>query len=136
MTDGGYTKEQAVGMHIARADEERLKFARKILVARSPQDAAAMLKERAKRHADTMDDLHQIEITDLKEEHDRRVTELLAANNAEVERRREAERQAEINALAADLWRARARLLSEERKAIAIEIDRLHERGCVGRLSQ
>lgn len=58
---------------------------------------------------------------------DRRQAELLAANTAEVERRRKAEWQADFNAAEADLWRARAYHLSEERKALALELDRLHD---------
>ena len=61
--------------------------------------------------------------------HERRVTELLAANNVEVERRREAECSAELLRIEVSLLSAKVYEQSEANKALLLEIARLRRGG-------
>jgi hypothetical protein len=64
-------------------------------------------------------------LADLQARFDHRQSELLAANSAEVERRREAERTADIRASEASWWQQAGYRAREERKAFALELRRV-----------
>lgn len=81
MTDGGYTKDQAVAMHAERRRERLITLVDQIVgAAATPLIAVAILDDFISKTAQTLTDLHDIELADLT-----------AANTREVERRREAE---------------------------------------------